>query len=90
MTEGPDHLLLCYSQPSLSARDEARFSAALHRAAHRVHAQPVSVVRLEGPEQGLAAALRVARDGVCACSRLAFPWLQISARGCPAPSRISP
>lgn len=63
MTADADHLILCVSQPSLSARDEGRLLAALHRAGRSVLAGPVTALRLEGPGPGLAAALRQARDG---------------------------
>ncbi|MFN3292167.1 MAG: hypothetical protein ACK4S2_14685 [Gemmobacter sp.] len=60
--DDPDHLILCLSQPSLSARDEGRLLAALHRAARAHCAQPVTVVRLEGGGTDLAQALCQARD----------------------------
>ncbi|MFN4101646.1 MAG: (2Fe-2S) ferredoxin domain-containing protein [Pararhodobacter sp.] len=63
MSLAPDHLILCVSQPSLSARAEGRSLAALHRAGRTVFDGPVTAVRLEGPGPGLAAALRAARDG---------------------------
>lgn len=62
MTTDPDHIILCVSQPSLSARDEARMLAAIHQAARQIYAQPLTVVRLEGSGEGLASALRAARD----------------------------
>jgi (2Fe-2S) ferredoxin len=63
MTDTPDHIVLCLSQPSLSLRDEARMLAAVHGAARGVWPQPVTVVRLEGAAPGLVSALRAARDG---------------------------
>lgn len=58
----PDHLIFCISQPSLSARDEARLLAALRHAAQKTAGPTVSTLRLEGTGTSLPTALRAARD----------------------------
>ncbi|WFE77052.1 ferredoxin [Roseinatronobacter sp. S2] len=62
MMAGADHLVICFSQPSLSARDEARFRTALDLAARKTFGPAISVVRLEGAGTDLVAAMRDARD----------------------------
>lgn len=61
--EATDHLILCLSQPSLSAADEARYLAALRHAGAEGFGGPVTAIRLEGGGTDLVTALRAARDG---------------------------
>lgn len=56
-----DHLILCLSQPSLSARQEAALLEMLRESARDIDC-PVQAIRLEGNGLGLPDALRHARD----------------------------
>lgn len=60
--QSTDHLILCLSQPSLSAADEARYLAALRDAGGAAFGGPVTAIRLEGGGTDLVTALRTVRD----------------------------
>ena len=60
--ENPDHLILCLSQPSLSARDETALLGAVLRAGQAQFAGSVTAIRLEGSGLSLPKAVQKARE----------------------------
>ena len=61
MNPRPDHVILCFSQPSLAAREASALLAAMQTAG-AAFGCPVQAIRLEGEGPGLGDALRTARD----------------------------